>query len=311
MTGLMPARDTEACGAVALEAPTWGRELARLRWVHRTATLQGLSFRFAVRCTDAVLGRHMDRLLAPLRTPVPAAHWYSVVSGVGGVDVFLDNRLVARAGDAAAAVEWLFWDINRAVADETKDHILFHAGGVQAVDQGVLLPGPSGSGKSTLVAALVRSGLRYLSDEVVALSLENRALLSYPKSIAVGPGSLGLLAELQPRCLAASPDPDQPPSIDRKWYLPPSDIRADALGSSCETGLVIFPRYERGASTYLRRLSPSDALVGLVTNTVGLDRHGAPGLEVLAGIAERCGCYELVMDDLLPACRLVLALTEQ
>lgn len=69
------------------------------------------------------------------------------------------------------------------MVDASGDHLLFHAGAVQGANGGVMLPGVSGSGKSTLVAGLVRGGLGYLSDEVVAVSLSEPLMLPYPKAI--------------------------------------------------------------------------------------------------------------------------------
>jgi len=304
----------DAAGPVAAESPTWGRELARTRWAHRTPTLQGLSFRFAVRCTDASVGAHIDGLLSSLRSPVPAAHWYSVVVGSSAVEVFLDDVLVARVDDVAQAVEWLCWDINRAVAATTSEHLVFHAGGVQVEERGLLLPGRSGTGKSTLVAHLVRCGMRYLSDEVVALDVSDSSLLGFPKAISIDPDGVGLSSELRDRCLAASPRGDEHrEGTERasKLYLSPSHIRSGAVGSSCSLSLVVFPRYEHGASTYLRRLSSGDAVLGLVTNCVNLDRHGAAGLDAIARLVDRCHCFELVMDGLPSASRLLLALLER
>jgi hypothetical protein len=294
--------------SIAGPVSPWTRALDRVRWVHRTQTMQGLSFRFAVRSTDADLGNRVAALLDPLRSPVPAAHWYSLVSGVGGVDVFLDDEIVARVGDEAAAIAWLSWDLNRAVAQATNEHVLFHAGGAEGAAGGVLVPGPSGSGKSTLVAALVRSGLGYLSDEVVALRLSDAKLLPYPKALSIGARSLGALGFARPR----QDRRGEGPSVEaHKSHVRASDLRAGATGSACEARCVVMPRYVPGASTYLRRLSPSEALLGLVTNTVNLERHGATGLRAVAELVEHCDSYELVMDDLDPACRLVLALLDQ
>ena len=130
---------------------------------------------------DERLGRQVDALLAGLRDPVetaPVEHWYSLTAADGGpagtVDVRRDGEELAHGQQPGDAMGWVVWDVNRAAAEAGGDHLLFHAGGIEADGTGVLLPGASGSGKSTLVAGLVRGGLGYLTDELVALEHGDR-----------------------------------------------------------------------------------------------------------------------------------------
>jgi hypothetical protein len=62
---------------------------------------------------------------------------------------------------------------------------VFHASGVVHDGTALLIAGPSGAGKSSLAAALVRSGRRLLSDDVVALRLRGGALTAYPGPTAL------------------------------------------------------------------------------------------------------------------------------
>ena len=90
------------------------------------------------------------------------------------------------------------WDVNRSAAEASGEHLLFHAGALDAGGTGVLLPGTSGSGKSTLTAGLARAGLGYLTDELAALDLRSGQLLPYPKPITLKAGSFAVLPELDP-----------------------------------------------------------------------------------------------------------------
>jgi hypothetical protein len=305
--------------------PRWRGELDGRRWAYRSATLRGLSFRFAVRCTDSSLGRAVDALVEPLRTPVPAAHLYSLVTSRSGyTHLFLDDSFVAHTEDVASAIAWLSWDINRAVAEESTSYLLMHSGAVAVPgggEGGVLLPGAAGSGKSTLVAALVRAGLGYLSDELVALDLPGAALVPFPRTIVLKKGSFELLGDLRPwsvdasgplrTAIATEEDPGVEPAHsggDEVRYLRPNDIRASAVGTRCAPGIVVLPRYSPGGSSRPRRLAPSEAFLRLVTNAINLGRHGCVGARVLADLVERCDCYELEMDDLDAACSSIMAL---
>lgn len=300
---------------LSAESP-WAASLQGKRWAYRSPTLLALSFRFGVRCTDARLGSHIDSILTPLRSPVPAAHWYSLVMGSqGGVDVFHDGALVKRLPDATSCVAWLIWDINRAAVESTGEHLLLHAGGVEAPGGGIVLPGPSGSGKSTLVVSLVRAGLNYLSDEVVALRLPDLELIPYPRSMVIKSGSFAPLAEVEsikPPSLPplSASAPTEARQAAKQWYLKPSEVRPNSVSRGCTLRFVVIPRYLPAAPTALRRLSHSEAFLALATSTVNIREHGASGVRALADIVDRCDTYELVMSDLEKARNLVLRLLE-
>jgi hypothetical protein len=55
------------------------------------------------------------------------------------------------------------------VAEHASNHVFVHAGVAGWQGRAILLPGASGAGKSTLVAALLRAGATYYSDEYAVL----------------------------------------------------------------------------------------------------------------------------------------------
>jgi hypothetical protein len=276
-------------------------------WSYCTGAFAGLSFRFGVRTDDSDLGRYVEHLLESLRADTSVAHWYSLrSSGDGGVDLYLDDALCAQLPEPSQAVDRLLWDINRASADASDEHLLFHAGGVQFTDQAILLPAASGRGKSTLVAGLVHAGLGYLSDELLALSLDDTRVLAYPKPVALKAGSFGPVRDL---------GLEPPAGTDRfsgdEWYVRPADLGAQSAGGPCVPALVIVPRYVPGAVTSSRRLSSTETFLALALNSVNLDHHGEQGAHVVADLVERCDAFELEMSDLTAACKLVLGLVEE
>jgi hypothetical protein len=274
------------------------------QWTYRSSTMQGLSFSFDIQCTERTLGLYLDSLLVELRVKAEAAHTYSLVSGPGnGVQLLLDDRPLARMDDGRSAIAQLLCDINQRVVEASPQHLLFHAGGVQAGAAGILLPAPSGSGKSTLVAGLVGAGLDYLSDEVVGLSFSGGQLLPYPKPLTLKDGSFGVLRHLQPDMTSVSAD-----FLGPEWHVGPAAMRPDAIGSPCAPTLVVVPHYAAGSITALRPLARAEAFLALAVNTVNLDSHGAQGTELLGQLVERCDCYLLEMSDLAAAVELVLGL---
>lgn len=65
-------------------------------------------------------------------------------------------------------------EIRRLVATHAPDHVFVHAGVVARHGRALVLPAATFAGKSTLVAALVRAGADYLSDEYAVLAADGR-----------------------------------------------------------------------------------------------------------------------------------------
>jgi HprK-related kinase A len=272
-------------------------------WAHHTPSLNGLSYRFAVRTDDERLGFHLDSLLAGLRGPGPVDHWYSMTSAAGGsFDVTRDGEPVATAQRPGDAVGWLVWDVNRCTADASGAHLLFHAAGVEANGAGVVLPAASGSGKSTLAAALSAAGLGYLSDELVALELSSGQLVPYAKPITIKAGSVAAL-----QAIGAGPANADAWVVGDEHYLPVGDA-AGRVGPSCDPRYVVVPRYEEGGTTALAPLSASEAFVALAVNAVNFKQHGSAGVDALGSLVARCECLALAVSDLAEARRLLLDL---
>ena len=235
-------------------------------------------------------------------------HWYGLTTAPGStgtVTVTRDGELLARDQSAGDALSWVVWDVNRCAAEASGRHLLFHAGALDAGGAGILLPGASGSGKSTLTAGLARSGLGYLSDELVALDLRRGEFLPYPKPITVKPGSFAVLPDLHP---------DRGPGggrlVGKEWQVPVGGDTGLRVGRACPPRLVIVPRYERGAPTRLRPLSDTEAFLTLALHAVNLLPHGATGSAALGRVVAESACYALTMSDLDEACALVRALVE-
>jgi hypothetical protein len=249
----------------------------------------------------------VERLLASLQQPGVPTHCYSLeTTASGGIELSLNDTRIAQLARTSDAIDWLLWDINRAAAEASNEHLLFHAGGVQIGDTGMLFPAPSGSGKSTLVAGLVRAGLAYLSDELMALTSPGVQLVPYPKPLSLKAGSFAVLSDLRPASDAVSSG-----YVGEEWYLPVQDIRHGTVGHRCEPRFVIVPRFTPDGVTALTPLPRTDAFLALATNSVNLDDHGAEGAQMLGDLVARCACFQLEMSDLGQACHLVMGLVTE
>lgn len=287
---------------------------AGTRWAHRTAALRGLSYRFAVRTDDDRLGGQVGAVLAGLVVSddaAPVDHWYSLTAtpgGAGTFDISRDDEPLARDQCAGDALGWVVWDVNRSAAEAGDDHLLFHAGALDADGIGVLLPGSSGSGKSTLTAGLARAGLGYLTDELAALDLVHGQLLPYAKPITLKPGSFAVLPDLHP-------DRGRGTGAGRwaggEWQVAVGGDSGLHVGQASPPGLVVVPRYAAGLPTRLTPLSDTEAFLSVALHAVNLLPHGVAGTDAVARLVAQSSCYALTMSDLDEACALVLALVGQ
>src|SRR4051794_22885445 len=76
--------------------------------------------------------------------------------------------------DVAGGLDVVGGEIELWVAEHAVGFIFVHAGAVAVDGRAIVIPGRTMSGKSTLVAALVRAGATYYSDEYAAIDGEGR-----------------------------------------------------------------------------------------------------------------------------------------
>jgi hypothetical protein len=97
-----------------------------------------------------------------------------------GFDVVAGGTAVTRSADLDVALRVLDSQIPAAIALRSPESVFVHAGAVSHDGRAILVPGPSFSGKTTLVAALVRAGAGYYSDEFAVLD-EKGLVRPYPR----------------------------------------------------------------------------------------------------------------------------------
>jgi len=239
-------------------------------------------------------------------TPGLPVRYRLVDEGPGTEDRFrLYHGEATKIGsDSASEVLFhLFWHVNSEAIRLTGDFLLIHAGAVRTPGgQGIVLPGPSGAGKTTLVAALVRGGFAYLSEEAAAIDPVERKLYPYPRAFTMKRE----LTEL-------FPDIQIPPArtgwVNGQIHLRAEDLRADSLGSPCDVGFIIAPRYLEGAPTEVTPMTPAEAVVELGRNALNLSVYGSRALPVFGDVARGARSYRMVSGDLDDAVRTVRALT--
>jgi hypothetical protein len=287
----------------------------------RGAGRMALGYSFLVTSEDEHLARAAQDMFADLEPTDHPAHTFHIASGHiasddiasghnapgpdGSFSVWADGVITAEYVSPGVALGNLVWLVNQGVILDPKRLLLFHAAAVAAGDEGMLLPAPSGCGKSTLAAALVASGLSYLSDEAGALDLASGRLLAYPKPISLGSGAMAVLSALG---MAPGGPAADCVSEDEEVQLAVAAIRPGSVARSCTVTSIVFPELALGENTALQRLRPMEALARLVPNTFNLGQRPQEHLEACAELCRGAEAYRLLIGDLAGACAAVLDL---
>lgn len=225
----------------------------------------------------------LSRFATPLDLEIDQAVMIRVAGTPGHWTVWRGQDEVGSARSTKLLREVLLAEVNRALIDTLVGSVGFHAGAVEFPEGVVVFPGHSDAGKSTLVLQLVQRGHGYLTDELAALSLDDRRVMSFPKSVCVDPGAQSLFPELAP----------QAQRDWSTWHVDLERIASANLGAAGEPVAFVFPEFRRGESVTMRQLTPADALPVLLENSFDFAATGARGAALLLEIASVIPCYSL------------------
>lgn len=181
--------------------------------------------------------------------------------------------------------------LNREVLVASR-YLTLHAG-VVAVD-GVTLawPAPSGAGKSTLVAAALRRGFDYVSDEALCLDTASRAVLPYAKPLVLSAWTARAVG------LAEAPRGE-------RGYLP-GELGARARLDPPTLRHVVLP--ERAAAPAGPTLEPAtsaEAVVALLHRCFNAYVRPEASLAALSAVASAARCWRLRYSEPLAAAELL------
>lgn len=170
-----------------------------------------------------------------------------------------------------------------------------HSGVVGTGETCILLPAAAGSGKSSLTAALTHAGYLYFSDEVALI--ERKTFRVPPMPLAICSKSTGW--EIMQRYY---PDLHQLPIHRRDdgklvRYIPPPS--GSVRQRPAPVSHIIFPRYQAGAVSELRRLTRSDALGRLMAECMAAsERFDLAKVRELVDWIAQTECFSLTFSSL-------------
>ncbi len=243
-------------------------KIDRLGWA-AGLSLVSYGLRIGVRANDReALERAVSRLPPGWR---PAAaprvdHLYSILAGGGATPgnakryniVYSGAARIARTLDADQALDAFESDLRLHVAEAARGRVFVHAGVVGWRGRAIVLPGRSFSGKSRLVAALLRAGASYYSDEYAVLDGRGR-VHPFPAPLSIRGAATG----------------------ERPLKCPAEALPGPVGTKPLPLGLVVVSEYRAGARWRPRPLSTGQGLLALLAHTVPARSRPAEVLEVL------------------------------
>jgi hypothetical protein len=263
-------------------------------WVASTRTFRALDLAFDIRTTDAELARFLDGAFANLPEAGPAdpARVRFGIAEVRDGDetrhrLYRRGRIVEAWEDPGVALARLMSLINAGVRAAGRDRLFLHAAVVGDVEGTTLLTGGSHAGKTTLAAVLVEGGLRYGSDELLAIDPSTGARDTFRRPMTLRLDSHGLL-----ECGSVAPPPGLERYASTTWLVTARELGSGDLDPVPPVRTVAFPSYLPASTTAWEPLSRPEALARLQRESWHLLRHGRRGFRALVDLvagAERLG----------------------
>lgn len=249
------------------------KKLNRLGWT------AGFSFtaygtRFGIRTNDSSVLEQIPNYLPLGWQPDPSPEvdiLYSLrVGGPGqrkGVRhyhlVYAGASQLVRTTELDKALKSFEAHIQLLAAYLAEGYLFVHAGVVGWQGEAIVIPGRSFSGKTSLVAALVKAGATYYSDEFTLLDRQGR-VHPYPVPLSIR---------------------DEAGKNARKH--PVEQLGGQAGQTPLPVGLIVVTNYQAGARWQPRTLSPGRAMLALMDNTVAARKNPEFSLPILQQVAAR------------------------
>ena len=158
--------------------------------------------------------------------------------------MFEDSEFITKSRSLNEVLEDFERRLKLFVAEKARRRVFVHAGAVGWQGRAILIPGLSHSGKTSLVVELVRAGATYYSDEYAVLDRQG-CVYPYPQALGLRqPGSL------------------------RQEKCPVEEIGGVVGTRPLPVGLVLACPYKAGARWRPLELSPAQAILELLANTM-------------------------------------------
>lgn len=196
--------------------------------------------------------------------------------------------------DYETALQHLMRDALTQLNGVSETQLIFHAAALAYEGNAVMLCGQSGSSKSSLAAWLTAAGLKYLSDEVVAMPIDHQKISGLCRSIALKRGSTFIWRHW----LKDQASDGFLKFKDDSAWIEPTLFNPNAIQAVAEPRILIFPHYHHEAEFLVKRITQAEALFRLLQNLVNARNFPDYGMAATSRLARRVNAYTLTYSDI-------------
>ena len=272
--GLMPRLKTPSPLMAKVDRMSWAGGF----------TLKSYGVKVGVRSNDsAALLRAQEHLPAgwqPGNGPMVDRVYSILVGGPGKRAnsrrlslLYGDDLRIARSRHLEDVFERFESDLRLFVAELAQHRVFVHAGVVGWKGHAIVIPGRSYSGKTSLVAALVKAGASYYSDEYAVFDRKGNV---HPYS--------------KPLDIRREGD-------FRQMRTSVSELGGRTGKKPLPVGIVLMTRYKKGAAWRPRKMTPGKGVLELLFNTVSARRSPENALSTLQQVTRKAIVLKGVRGD--------------
>jgi hypothetical protein len=273
------------------------QKVDRMEWA-AGLSLKSYGVRIGIRCNEhsglAGVWPHLPRQCEIIEQPVVDRLYSLLIGGQGPRAsvrrfnlLYADHVRIARSLDIEEVLERMESDLRLFVAEVARHRVFVHAGVVGWKGRAIVIPGRSYSGKSTLVSELVKAGATYYSDEYAVFDARGR-VHPFPKALEM--------------------------RTSGSWKQ--TKVEVEHFGGTTATrpipvGLVMITEYKEGARWRPKQLTPGQAVLALLANTVSARRHPEKALGALHRVVTEAPALKGVRGEAGDLSRLLLSKMEK
>ncbi|MCX9010270.1 MAG: hypothetical protein OIN66_04015 [Candidatus Methanoperedens sp.] len=181
-----------------------------------------------------------------------------IIDANTSLTVDIDSKEALLCSVNADSLPFFLWQVSESLILallREKGIPCMHAAAIEKDGRGILFPAMTCSGKTTLTIEFVRSGYRFLADDLVFIN-DNLDALCFPTRIGVTDYTLRRFADI----ISAEDLITVPYSYKRYFRL--DSIFTGSIADRCRPEYILFP--SPGKETALKKAAKADALIRLI-----------------------------------------------
>lgn len=213
----------------------------------------------------------------------------------------VDGRKPHEDMPIAQALPVFEWGLNLVIALRSHSFLMLHSAVLERNGRALLLPAMPGDGKTTLCAGLSHRGWRTFSDEFGLIRPETLEMIPVPRPMALKNESIEIISDFAPGAFIGPSTPNT-----RKGtvaHLKPTAESISRQNEKAPVGMIVFPKWVKGASLDLQPISKGESLMFLATNAFNYELLGEAAFRTVGGLVNTADCYRLIYSDLDEATR--------